>query len=209
MARVDGKDVGAVYKGDGSQPVHWNNYIAVDSADDAAERARELGGTVAMEPFDVMGVGRMVLIQDPQGAFIALWESTGHIGAGYVNAPGALSWNELLTSDIDGARKFYGELLGYGWDSMDMGPRGTYWVPKVGDRSVAGMMQMPDDGPPVPAWMAYFGVEDADTAVDRARELGGQVLFGPITIPGDMGRIAVVTDPQGGTFAVYAGEFRD
>jgi predicted enzyme related to lactoylglutathione lyase len=61
----------------------------------------------------------------------------------------------------------------------------------------------------VPGWLAYFGVEDADTAADRARELGGQVLFGPITIPGDMGRVAVVTDPQGGTFAVYAGEFGD
>jgi predicted enzyme related to lactoylglutathione lyase len=209
QARADGKVVAGIYQGDGSRPTVWNNYIAVDSADETAARAAELGATVAMGPFDVMEIGRMAFIQDPQGAFIAFWESRGHFGAEYVNGPGAMCWNELATSDVEGAKRFYGELFGYGWDSMDMGEQGTYWIPKVGDRGVGGLMQMPPGGPPMPMWLAYFGSADADATAARARELGGQVLREPSGVGDGMGRLAILRDPQGGVFGIWAGRFTD
>ena len=83
-------------------PPLWNSYVSVDSADAVAERASELGATVHAPPFDVMSVGRMAVIQDPQGAFFMLWEPREHVGAALVNAPGALVWNELQSPDLDG-----------------------------------------------------------------------------------------------------------
>ncbi|WP_457832364.1 hypothetical protein, partial [Staphylococcus aureus] len=77
----------------------WNSYITVESADGTLERAAELGATVHTPAFDVLDAGRMGVLQDPQSAFVLVWEPKAHIGAGHVNAPGALTWNELATAD--------------------------------------------------------------------------------------------------------------
>src|SRR5690348_17029020 len=87
MAKRDGGTVAALFASD--QPPHWNCYVTVASADDAAARASELGANVVAEPFDVMDVGRMSVIADPQGAMLCLWEPRGNPGAGRVNQPGA------------------------------------------------------------------------------------------------------------------------
>jgi len=116
-ALVDGRAAGALYAS-AEQPPHWNCYVTVESVDEAARRAGELGAKVMAEPFDVMDVGRMAVIADPTGAALALWEPRSHIGASVVNQPGALTWNDLVTPDPDAAARFYGSL--FGWTTLEI-----------------------------------------------------------------------------------------
>src|SRR3954447_17357652 len=117
MAKRDGRFVGAVFQSDQGTP-HWNSYITVASVDEAAAKAGEAGGHVAAEPFDVMDAGRMTVVQDPTGAAVCLWEAKRHIGAGLVNAPGALSWNDLMTTDVGKAAEFYSQV--FGWEVAEV-----------------------------------------------------------------------------------------
>jgi predicted enzyme related to lactoylglutathione lyase len=179
-------------------PPMWNTYLAVDSADEATARVEPAGGKVAMAPFDVMDAGRMSFVMDPAGVPVALWQAGQHIGATLVNEPGTLNWNELITSDR-GTTKFYADVFGLTTENMDMGEGDPYTVFKAGDAMVGGSMapQMPG----VPNhWHVYFGTDDADAAAARAAELGGSVVVPPFDTP--VGRIAVLTDPQGAMFSV-------
>ena len=210
MMRLDGKDVAAIspqpqQQREAGVPPMWNNYVTVASADEAAERAGQLGATVHAPPFDVMSAGRMAVVQDPQGAFFMVWEPRENIGAHLVNGPGALSWNELATPDVDGAIRFYGELFGWTTDAFENSPE-RYEVIKNGDRSGGGIHELREGQGP-PNWLAYFGIDDADRGVARAEELGGTKLIGPMDI--GMAKIAVLQDPQGAVFAIYAGRFED
>ncbi|MGE5617558.1 MAG: VOC family protein, partial [Candidatus Woesearchaeota archaeon] len=118
MMKLDGETVAAIspqppqQRDAGALPI-WNSYITVESADETLSRAAELGGQVHADAFDVLDVGRMGVVQDPQGAFFLVWEPRSHIGASLVNAPGALSWNELHAPDVDAAESFYGRLFGW------------------------------------------------------------------------------------------------
>lgn len=186
-------------------PPNWASYITVDSADAALARARELGATVHADAFDVMDVGRMGVVQDPQGAYFCVWQAKTTIGASLVNVPGAMTWNELASPDIDASAAFYGQLFGWTTDAMEGGPF-PYLVIKTPDgRSNGGIRpQMPGE----PAyWLVYFGAEDAEASAATVERLGGSKLAGPMSI--GPGQIAIVQDPQGAVFAVYSGEFDD
>jgi len=175
----------------------WNTYIAVDSADEATERAKAAGGTVAMEPFDIPQAGRMAFVLDPAGTPVALWQAGDHVGASVVNEPGAVIWNELITADPS-VHAFYEATAGMKAVPMDMeGQQYTCW--EVGGRQVGGTMSPPMPGIPN-HWHVYFDVTDADAAAAKVAELGGQVLVEPFDTP--VGRIAVFMDPQGANFSV-------
>lgn len=109
---------------------------------------------------------------------------------------GAFSWNELMTSDVSGAKAFYGEL--FGWTLHDeQTPNMVYTMAKVGDTDVAGMMVIPPEAEGMPpTWGAYVTVDDVDQQIKRAESLGGKVVMPPRDIP-DVGRFAVISDPQG------------
>jgi predicted enzyme related to lactoylglutathione lyase len=211
MAVADDKAVAAIAPQQQQQreagvPPSWNSYVTVESADDTLARARELGATVHADAFDVMDAGRMGVIQDPQGAYILVWEPKEHIGAGLVNAPGALTWNELSTPDIDAATSFYSDLFGWTvspFEGMDT----PYSVIMTStERSNGGIRPtMPPDSPPF--WLAYFAVEDLDPALAKVKDLGGEVVLGSTDI--GMAKIAVVKDPQGALFALYDGQLED
>jgi predicted enzyme related to lactoylglutathione lyase len=150
-----------------------------------------------MAPFDVMDAGRMSFVMDPSGAPVALWQAGQHIGATLVNEPGTLNWNELLTSD-PGVTRFYSDVLGMTPNTMDMGI-GPYTMFEVDGQPVGGTM--PPQAPGVPNhWHVYFGTDDADAAAAKAAELGGSVVVPPFDTP--VGRIAVLSDPQGAVFSV-------
>src|SRR5881394_2429618 len=138
MCRVDGDYVAAIPSSTDQAPPRWNNYVTVASADDAAARAKELGATVIEEPFDVMAAGRMALLTDPTGATLCVWEPREAIGAGRVNEPGALTWNELHTPDVDAAAVFYGDLFGWTTEALDTGGGPPYSVIRNGERSNGG-----------------------------------------------------------------------
>ena len=207
MQHIDGKDVAAIspqpeQQREAGVPPLWNSYITVDSADDAASKAGELGANVHAPPFDVMDVGRMAVIADPQGAFFMVWEAKTNIGAQLVNVPGALSWNELYTSDLDAAKGFYSGLFGWELNEFEQSPE-PYFVIMNQGRENGGMRGLAQPGMP-PHWLAYFAVEDIDASLSRAGDLGGKVLLGATDI-GNSQKAAVVKDPQGAVFALYAG----
>jgi predicted enzyme related to lactoylglutathione lyase len=179
-------------------PPMWNTYLAVDSADEATAKAAAVGGQVAMAPFDVMDAGRMSFVLDPSGAAVALWQANKHIGATLVNEPGTLNWNELITSD-QGVFAFYTAVAGLTAAVEDMGDGQPYAVFKAGEAPVGGSM-LPQ-APGVPNhWHVYFGTDDADAAAATAAEQGGTVIVPPFDTP--VGRIAVLSDPQGAVFSV-------
>lgn len=112
-------------------------------------------------------------------------------------AHGTFCWNELVTRDMEGAAKFYTELLG--WKAVDSGMPGmAYTILKAGDKEAGGMMNMPPDVPnEVPAhWMAYITVDDVDAVAKKVAELGGEVFHGPQDVP-NVGRFCIIKDPTG------------
>jgi uncharacterized protein len=206
MLRLEGKDVGGMYelmpemKAQGIPP-HWLSYVLVESADESAEKAKAAGATLMKEPFDVYTIGRMAVIQDPTGAVFALWEPKEHKGSGIYNVPNTFCWNELGTNDTQKAGEFYSEVFGWTRDTQNFGPM-EYTMFKNGDRSAGGMYKItPEMGPMPPNWLVYFAVDDCDAKVQKATELGANVMMPPDDIPG-VGRFAVLADPQGAAFAV-------
>lgn len=206
MASLNGKEVGAMYQMWAEQethgvPTHWASYVSVSDADESAKKVGELGGDVLMEPMDVFDAGRMAMIADPTGAVVSLWQPLKHIGATLVNEHGALCWNELLTNDTGQAGEFYAGLFGWSASEQDMGGM-MYTVFMNGESPAAGMMKIDKSwGDVPPNWLVYFAVNDCDGCVQEAGSLGGLILNGPMDIPG-VGRMAVLTDPQGAVFAV-------
>lgn len=203
-----GRDVAAMYprtlEDRERGPSHWRSYVSVASADKSAARARDLGGTILAEPFDVLGVGRMAMLEDPSGAAFALWEPKSHIGVGRVGEPGALTWSELLTRDVDAAAAFYSEL--FHWEDRDLEfGESRYTVFEKEGQAVAGMMAMPGSADAPPAWLPYFGVSDCDDRARAAHVGGGLVYVAPTDVP-SVGRFAVLGDPQGATFAILRDE---
>jgi predicted enzyme related to lactoylglutathione lyase len=206
--RKDGRDAAALYAMDPTQkaqgmPSAWLSYVTVESADEAASRARVLGATVLADAFDVMDVGRMALIGDPTGAMFAAWEPRRHVGAGIKDDPDSLCWNELATRDRDRAVAFYSTL--FDWTPMPFEESPVpYTMMMNGETPVGGIYTMPAsmEGVP-PHWAPYFAVEDTDDTLRRSDELGGTTTAPPDDIPG-IGRLAGLRDPQGGTFWVLA-----
>jgi predicted enzyme related to lactoylglutathione lyase len=206
MCKVQGSNAAAISgrrEGDPSPP-HWNSYVTVESADDFASKANDVGGNVAMEPFDVMSAGRMAVVADPTGGFLAGWEPRESIGAERVNEPGCLTWNELHTPDVDSALEFYTGLFGWSKEEMDTGGGPRYVVIRNGDRTNGGVMPAQDGEPP--NWLPYFVVTDRDETAEKATASGGSE-FVRLEMP--QGRIAVLADPQGAPFGIWEGETDD
>jgi uncharacterized protein len=210
MARLDGKDVGAISPQpqmlrDAGAPPTWNSYVSVESADATAEQAQASGGAVMSPPFDVMDVGRMAVLQDPQGAVFMAWQPRAHHGASLVNAPGAFCWNELASPDLDASAAFYRELFDWTVEPFEGSPD-PYLVIQNRGRGNGGIRPLSPPGVP-PHWLVYFGVEDIEAGLAAVEELGGSKHAGPIDI--GIAKIGIVADPQGATFALYAGELQD
>jgi predicted enzyme related to lactoylglutathione lyase len=183
-------------------PPNWMSYVTVKDAAASAKQTAQLGGTVIKDAFDVMGLGNMAVLQDPAGATFCVWEAKSHIGAGVLNEPGALVWTELMTHDTAKAGAFYKSLLGWGSKDMPM-PGMTYTVLKRGETDAAGMMAMPPDMKDVPPhWMSHFQTTSVDASAAKAKQLGATFLMEPTDIP-EVGRVAVVKDPQGAVFGLF------
>jgi len=110
---------------------------------------------------------------------------------------GAFGWFELMTTDAEGAKKFYSELFGWEYDDMATECGGTYTVVKVDGEQVAGIMDQPEECKGMPSsWDIYITTDDVDATTAKVEELGGKVLRAPMDIPG-VGRFSVIQDPQG------------
>jgi predicted enzyme related to lactoylglutathione lyase len=207
MLRRGGADVAILYRQQpqaraAGAPPHWTSYISVENADATARRASELGGAaVFREPFDVLDVGRVAAIQDPTGAIVSLWQPRSRIGATLVNDVGALCWNELATTDLERAKSFFADLLGWEYKTEE----GGYVSIMNAGRLNGGMREQAERERGIPpSWLPYFTVEDADDAARRAEELGAHRLVWTTEI--HAGRFAVMADPQGAAFALFEGQ---
>lgn len=195
----DGRDCAAGYQLMANQqgvPPNWTSYIAVADTDAAVEKAKGLGAAVVAEPMDVFDSGRMAVLSDPQGAVFAVWQAKNHIGVQIRDEPDTLCWNELQARDVDAAKQFYPAL--FPWRTKET-PEYTEW--HLGENAVGGMLpsQWPPEVPSV--WLPYFAVTGCDEAVAKAASLGGSTIVPPMDIP-NVGRFAVLSDPQGAVFAV-------
>jgi uncharacterized protein len=222
LARLRGGDVAAV----GSIPealppvATWNTYVWVESADDTAAKVRHAGGSVLMEPFDVMDSGRMAVFADREGAAYCVWQAKEHKGARIVNEPVSLTFNGLNTRDSDRAKAFYGAVFGWttlaldGAEMWTLAGYGDYLerdnpglrkqIAEVGGPTgfedvVASINPIPGDQPDTPPhWSVTFSVEDTDATAAKAIELGGKLIVPPFDAP--WSRLTIISDPQGATF---------
>jgi predicted enzyme related to lactoylglutathione lyase len=116
---------------------------------------------------------------------------------------GEFSWNELLTTDPIAATKFYTQL--FGWTTQDMPmPDFTYTVVRQSgsDMGQGGIMPIPPDAKGMPpAWVSYVTVDDVDATAKQAEQLGGKITLEPRDIP-EVGRFAVLQDPQGAAICI-------
>lgn len=201
MMTKGGKLVAGIGPAQDPGPPRWTMYINVDDADAVAKLISGNGGTVVLQPMDVMTAGRMMVFSDPTGAFASVWQPGEHRGAQLVNEAGAFMWSELHTSDLEKAKQFYADAFGWGW-----GGAPEYAEVQVNGRSIAGAMTRPPDIPAhIPDhWQIYFGSDDVDADAAKATGLGATVVVPPTDIP-NMGRFAVLSDPQGGVFAIFKG----
>lgn len=186
-------------------PPSWTGYIEVDDADATVERIKQLGGSLVMGPHSAPGVGRFAIARDPQGAVFAIITSESALEPETDPKPLEFSWHELITSDWKAGAEFYEAIFGWKKQSeMDMGPMGTYYMFGRDRFTYGGMMNKPAEMPAPPHWMHYVMTRDsADAAAERATKAGGQVINGPMEVPGG-DRIAAIVDPQGATFAVHS-----
>ena len=230
VCMLRGRDVAGV----GAQPSEgmppdWNTYVRVDSVEEAAARAGEAGGSVALEPFDWLEGVQAAILEDHAGAALGVMERGVHQGAQVVNELGAWAMSVLNTRDVEGSKRFYGTV--FGWDTLtfDAGGRElTMWrlpgyvggVPgqPVPPDVVAAMASITDEGFPVvdqaglqpllaravedraPHWSANFWVPDADAVATKAAELDGRVVVPPFDAPGF--RATIVADPRGAALTV-------
>jgi predicted enzyme related to lactoylglutathione lyase len=206
MMRLGGRDVAAIspqpqQQRDAGVPPVWNSYVSVVDADAALERATAAGASAHAPAFDVLQAGRMAVLQDPQGAYLLLWQAGEHFGAQLVNEPGAIVWNELQSPDPEASSAFYHDL--FGWEiSGREASQDLHLSIKNGEANNGGIRGLTPPGAP-PSWLVYFGVQEIDSALATVQELGGSTLAGPIDI--GIAKIAVVKDPQGAVLALYAG----
>jgi predicted enzyme related to lactoylglutathione lyase len=164
-----------------------------------------LGGSALSPVIDIPSVGRMRTMRDPQGAAFCLLQPSSPERTPEVQPEiGDVAWHELFTTDSAAAMTFYTGMFGWTRTSdFDMGPMGTY---RMFGRTFAlgGMMDKPAHMAQVPPhWGLYFRVADLDAAVERMKTAGGQVVNGPMEVPGGA-RIANCLDPQGAYFSLHA-----
>lgn len=207
---LDGRTVaGGVPTAPEQGPPAWTVYFRSPDVRATAEAVEQAHGRVLFPPTDVLGQGHMAVLADRAGAAFGVWQPGLTRGVDVAGEAGSLCWVELYTPDEAAAAAFYHRVLGLETSAVPF-PGSTYTcVNPAGagqDAMFGGIVPLPAapagraDGP---RWLPYFAVEDADTVVAGARELGGTVHL-PATDVAGVGRIAELADPYGARFAVLA-----
>jgi uncharacterized protein len=203
VARAGGLPVAGIYEPTAtSLPSIWTLYLACESVRAVATRIPELGGQVVLPPAEIMGIARILVVRDPTGAVVGLWESDPGWEFAQDRA-GAQRWAELNTRDGTRADAFYADLLGYRQQQIGGNVDYTAWY--LDDTPVLGRHDLSSTlAPEVPShWLIYFKLDpdqSTDGAAERAVGLGGRVLRDPADSP--HGRVALLQDVVGATFSI-------
>ncbi|MFJ6573710.1 VOC family protein [Streptomyces sp. NPDC091292] len=192
------------------EPPHvWTTYLATDDADATARLIGEAGGTVLFGPDDVGPLGRMAVAADPTGAVFGVWGHKEFFGAGLVNEPGTVVWNECNTRDVPAAAAFYKAAFGLTARPIDEEGGDGYlalYPASDSERPVGGLDDMAEHFPAEipPHWMTTFAVADLDAVTATHAKAGGTVVLDPMPTP--WGRLAGLQDPWGAVFCVMQPE---
>ncbi len=213
-AGMEGFDYGLALKGDSMiaglmepdspMPSFWLIYFAVDDCDAAVAKARGLGASLHREAADIPGTGRFAILADPQGAAFGLLQpEPGQEGGAFsLHSAGHGRWHELHSTDPVAGMGFYAAL--FGWresTAMDMGADGKYQLFSHDGEDIGAVMGMVGMAGAPPHWLTYFGVTSVIAATAQITALGGQVLHGPVEVPGESW-ITMALDASGVAFAV-------
>lgn len=184
-------------------PPHWLLYIGADDVDKPVETIKSHGRSVMYDPEDIPTVGRFAVCQDPQGAVFAIFTSLEETPAA-PPSPGFMSWHELGSTDAKAGLKFYTTVFGWGdAGSEDMGEEfGTYHMFDTGAWPIGGAYTIPEGMGMPSCWIPYIMTADLDAACARVKSGGGQIMNGPMEVPGGS-RVAVCTDPAGAWFGLH------
>jgi uncharacterized protein len=191
----------------GTRPA-WVGYIAVDDVDSSVDSITNGGGSVLMPAMDLEGVGRMAMVADPQGAPFYVMrgasDETSRSFAALEPKVGHCAWNELASSDPEGAVPFY--TAQFGWAAageMDMGEMGAYrFLQASGERFMVGAAYQKVEADPVSHWLFYFRVPNLDSAMATIKELRGQIHMEPVPLPEGLDYSLIAYDPQGAAFGL-------
>ena len=186
------------------EPPHWRTYIGTPDVDATVKQAVSLGGRIIQEPATHDKVGRIAVLQDPQGAVFAVYTPNTMPGQDNAEALGHFSWHELSTTDWRAAWAFYSAL--FGWvqtSSMDMGEMGVYQMFGRGGQPLGGLYNKAPNQPGAASWLPYIRVADARESAVVIGKRGGHLVNGPMEVPGG-DWITMGVDPQGGAFAVHS-----
>jgi len=191
----------------GARPI-WLGYIGVDDTDAAVAAIEEAGGKSLMPAMDIPNVGRIAMVADPQGAPFYVMKPippadkpNAQSDVFSVDQPQHVRWNELSTTDQDGAIAFYTSQFGWTQEGdMDMGEMGKYRFIQNRGTTIGAVMRKPPQLP-VSLWTFYIGVDDIDRATEAVTSGGGRILHGPMEIPGGEFSLSAI-DPQGASFGL-------
>lgn len=213
IGRSDGKFAGGAMeitdemREHGARPT-WLAYLLSEDVDRQAAEIEHDGGKVLMAPFDIPGVGRVAMVADPSGAPFYIMkpippanDPNAQSDVFSVDQPQHVRWNELATADQDGAIAFYAKQFGFVQEgAMPMGEMGDYKFIYDGGVRVGAVMRKPPQLP-VSMWSFYIGVDDIDRAAEAVKAGGGQIMHGPMEIPGGEYSLSGM-DPQGAAFGL-------
>ncbi len=190
----------------GARPM-WLGYIGVDDVDASLIAIEAAGGQCLMPARDVPMAGRIAMVADCCGAPFYVMTPTPPPGGGestsFSDKPnlGRCGWNELMAGNAANAIAFYTGLFGWGLpEPMDMGPMGKYQFVSHDDVTTGAIMNKMAEMP-VPIWSHYFWVSSIETAKAAIEASGGQVINGPMEVPGDDWIVQGI-DPQGAMFSL-------
>ena len=202
----DGRSVAGCMPNDGAQgyPDGWTIHLLTDDAERTAAAARANGGVVHFDPMQVAENGVTTMIGDPGGATVGAWQPGAQRGFDVIGEPGAPSWFELHTNAYDACVDFYRDVFGWDARTMSDAPEFRYTTLGEGDDARAGILDASalSDGSPA-SWTVYFGVDDADAALEQVAALDGRVVRPAEDTP--YGRLAQAADPTGALFRIVAG----
>ena len=209
MLNLNGKPVAALNEMQPAQremniPPYWLSYVAVDNADEIMATVSENGGTVCMPVMDVMEEGRMGLLQDPEGAFLGIWQAKNMPGFYYKEISGSVCWFEHGSHDRDKSIPFLEKTFGWTSKTNPMGEM-VYTTFFLGEEMVCGLYEMTPDMAQIPShWLPYFTIGNMDESLEKIVGLNGKILMPKMFVQG-VGHFAVVSDPQGGVFGLLQG----
>ncbi|WP_394129236.1 VOC family protein [Shewanella maritima] len=203
--QINGDEVAAMYQMSAEMakdaPSHWGIYFAVDDVDITVQRVKAAGGQLVIGPHDVGDAGRMAAFMDPEGANFAVWQAGQHSGIKQKLIANTLCWVELACRDTQSLAEFYGKALGLTTKVTPMQDF-EYIEWHADGQPIGGMLAMDEQWGDIPThWMSYFDVDDCDQMSKQVEHLGGKICVPPTDIP-EVGRFAVVNDPQGAVFSL-------